>query len=171
LSHQETDRVPAAIGGGPYGIVDELYFKLLARLNLGEPVPPFRTGHSISYMDDRLLERLGADARYVWPGASPSSPSQQTDDPDIFLDGFDQVWKRAVPYYYAGEGILKEAASLDDIERVVHWPDVRSPHWTAGVEERAQTLRENTGYFVVARMVTSHGPFQTACDLRGQRRL
>jgi uroporphyrinogen decarboxylase len=28
-------------------------------------------------------------------------------------------------------------------------------------------LREQTDYFVVMRMVASHGPFQTACDLRG----
>jgi uroporphyrinogen decarboxylase len=35
------------------------------------------------------------------------------------------------------------------------------------VAERAQMLREQTDYFVVMRMVASHGPFQTACDLRG----
>jgi hypothetical protein len=28
-------------------------------------------------------------------------------------------------------------------------------------------LREQSDYFVVMRMVASHGPFQTACDLRG----
>jgi uroporphyrinogen decarboxylase len=28
-------------------------------------------------------------------------------------------------------------------------------------------LREQTDYFVVMRMIASHGPFQTACDLRG----
>jgi uroporphyrinogen decarboxylase len=28
-------------------------------------------------------------------------------------------------------------------------------------------LHEQTGYFIVMRMVASHGPFQTACDLRG----
>jgi len=37
----------------------------------------------------------------------------------------------------------------------------------AGVAERARTLKENSDYFVVMRMVASHGPFQTACDLRG----
>jgi uroporphyrinogen decarboxylase len=37
----------------------------------------------------------------------------------------------------------------------------------AGVAERACTLKENTDYFIVMRMVASHGPFQTACDLRG----
>jgi uroporphyrinogen decarboxylase len=128
LDHQEPDRVPLALGGGPYGIVDAVYLKLLDLLNLGNPVPPFRTGHSISYMDDRLLARLGIDTRYVWPGASPSSPVRPGPDPDTFLDGFGQLWKRATPYYYALDGILREANTLDDIDRIVQWPDPDDPH-------------------------------------------
>ncbi len=167
LNHQEADRVPVALGGGPYGIVDGLYFRLLEHLGLGGPVEPFRQGHSISYMDDRVLSALGVDMRYVWPADSPGSPSQQTNDPDTLLDGYGQVWKRAVPYYYTGTGILAEANSIDDIDRIVNWPDTRDPRWTAGVRARAQALREGADYFVAARMVTSHGIFQTACDLRG----
>ncbi len=167
LNHSEPDRVPIALGGGPYGVVDDLYFRLLKHLGLGDPVKPFRTGHNISYMDDRLLSRLGTDTRYVWPGASPTTPTIQTEDPDTFLDAFGQIWKRAVPYYYADKGILSVAENIDDIERIVTWPDTRSPHWTVGVSERASSLRENADYFVIARMVTSHGVFQTACDLRG----
>jgi uroporphyrinogen decarboxylase len=72
-----------------------------------------------------------------------------------------------LPYYYAGEGILKNARDVDDIERLVRWPNLSDPRWTAGVAERAQRLHEQTDYFVVMRMVASHGPFQTACDLRG----
>lgn len=167
LNHQEADRVPVALGGGPYGVVDTLYFKLLDHLALGAPVEPFRTGHNISYMDDRLLEKLGVDTRYVWPGASPTSPIHQTDDPDTFLDSFGQVWKRALPYYYADRGILADASSVEDIDRLVTWPDTTSPHWTVGVRERARSLHENTDYFIVARMPVSHGVFQMACDLRG----
>ena len=36
-----------------------------------------------------------------------------------------------------------------------------------GVAERAKQLRETTDYFITMRKVASHGPFQTACDLRG----
>jgi len=68
LAHEEADRVPVALGGGPYGLVDDLYLRLVKLLNLGEPVQPFRTGHTISYMDDRLLASLGTDLRYCWPG-------------------------------------------------------------------------------------------------------
>jgi uroporphyrinogen decarboxylase len=167
LNHQETDHVPIALGGGPYGLVDELYLRLVQHLNLGQPVAPFRNGHSISYMDDRLLERLGTDFRYCWPGLLPNSPVIPGEDVDTFYDSYGQVWKRAQPYYYTGEGILENASSLEDIDRLVRWPDLSDPRWTAGLTERARCLRENTGFFIAMRMVASHGPFQTACDLRG----
>ncbi len=167
LSHQEPDTVPTALGGGPYGLVDDLYLRLVELLQLGEPVPPFRSGHNISYMDDRLLEKLGTDLRYCWPGLLPNSPVHPGPEKNTFYDSYGQVWKRALPYYYSGDGLLKEATSVDDIERLVHWPDPSDPRWMSGVAERARALREHSDYFVVMRMVASHGPFQTACDLRG----
>ena len=167
LTHDEPDTVPLALGGGPYGIVDNLYLRLIELLDLGNPVPPFRTGHNISYMDDRLLEKLGTDIRYCWPGLLPNSPINPGPDENTFYDSYGQVWKRALPYYYSGDGILREAASIDDIERLIRWPDLADPRWMAGVFERAQALNEETDYFIVMRMVASHGPFQTACDLRG----
>ena len=167
MSFQEPDRVPIAIGGGPYGIVDELYKDLLKFLSLGSPVKPFRSGHSISYMDDRLLEKLGTDFRYVYPTLSPSSPYQQADTPDTFLDAFGQKWKRAIPYFYADKGILSEIHKIDQIDEIVNWPDSKDPRWFAGVRKRAQELHESTAYWITARMVVSHGPFQYASDLRG----
>jgi uroporphyrinogen decarboxylase len=167
LAHEEPDRVPLALGGGPYGIVDDLYLRLLASLGLGQPVAPFRSGHSISYMDDRLLDTLGADLRYCWPGRLPNSPIIPGPEPDSFYDSYGQVWKRARPYFYAGEGILKRAENLDDIDRLVRWPDLNDPAWMSGVAERARQLHERGEASVVMRMVASHGPFQTACDLRG----
>lgn len=167
LNHQESDRIPTALGGGPYGLVDDLYLRLVKHLGLGKPVLPFRSGHSISYMDDRLLERLGTDIRYCWPGLLPNSPISPGEDDDTFYDSYGQVWKRALPYYYTGEGILHDATSTDDIECLVRWPDLTDPRWTAGLAERARSLSEDTDYFVAMRMVASHGPFQTACDLRG----
>ena len=63
--------------------------------------------------------------------------------------------------------MLEETDDINDIERLIRWPDLSDPRWTAGLRERAQGLREGSEYFVVMRMAASHGPFQTACDLRG----
>ncbi len=167
ITHQEPDRVPLALGGGSYGLVDDLYFNLLKTLQLGQPVAPFRKGHSISYMDDRLLEHLGTDLRYCCPSRLPNSPVFPGEDENTYYDSFGQTWKRAVPYYYTTEGLLAQSSQIADIEKRVRWPDPTDPLWMAGVAERARQLREDSPYFVVMRMVASHGPFQTACDLRG----
>jgi len=76
--------VPLALGGGPYGLVDESYQKLIDYLNLGDPEHPFRTGHSIAYMDDRLLEKLETDIRYTYPNLLHNSPILPGDTPDTF---------------------------------------------------------------------------------------
>jgi uroporphyrinogen decarboxylase len=165
LNHEEPDRVPTALGGGPYSIVDDLYFKLLDALGIEEPVEPFREGHNVSFQDDRILDRLGTDTRYVWPTLSPSSPL--AGDGEKLIDGYGQPWNRALPYYYPAAGILEHADGIDAIDELVTWPDPKDPKWTSGVRARAQMLRERTDKFVVARMVTSHGPYQTASDLRG----
>ena len=167
INHQEPDFVPLALGGGPYGIVDDLYLRLIKHLDLGHPVAPFRNGHSITYMDDNLLERLGTDLRYCWPGLLPNSPVAAGEDDNTFYDSYGQIWKRAKPYYYTGEGILSNSESVDDIEKLICLPDLSDLRWIKGLAERAQLLHENTDYFVVMRMIASHGPFQTACDLRG----
>jgi uroporphyrinogen decarboxylase len=91
LNHEEPDRVPAALWGGPYGIEDEVYLKLVEYYDLSEPVPPFRTGHSISYMDDRILDKLGTDIRYVFPNLLPNSPTLPGDKPGTFKDHFGKI--------------------------------------------------------------------------------
>lgn len=165
LAHQEPDWVPIALGGGPYSLVDEVYLKLLPLLGLDGPVKPFRTGHNVSYMDDRVLDRLGVDTRYVWPAKSPSDVTTLGSS-DVLVDGYGQRWHRALPYYYPGEGPLANA-TVNDIDELVTWPTGADGTWASLSGERARLLRELTDCFVIARMVTSHGPYQTASNLRG----
>jgi len=133
INHEEPDRVPLALGGGPYGIVDSVYFKLVDYFELGDPTPPFRKGHSISYLDDRLLEKLGTDIRYVYPNLLPNSPVSSEDDPDTFKDSYGQIWHRAEPYFYAGTGILSHFQPGDDISQIMTFPNPEDPIWMEGV--------------------------------------
>ena len=116
-------------------------------------------------MDDRLLAALGTDTRLIWPGAAPTSPTHPAPEGDLIYDDFGQPWKRTTPYYSATDGLLKNAQSITEIDELVDWPDVNDPRWTAGVAERAASLKDS-GYYVIGRMVVSHGPYQMACDLR-----
>lgn len=167
MNFEPIDRLPTALGGGPYGIVDELYLKLLDYFSLGDPVAPFRMGHNISYMDDRVLDCLNTDIRFVYPTLSPSSPSKQGSDANTFFDAFGQVWKRAVPYFFAGKGLLEEIDSVEQIDSLVTWPDPNDTRWFAETNTRGRYLKENKDFWITARMVVSHGPFQYASDLRG----
>jgi len=129
---------PTAIGGGPYGIVDDLYLRLVKVLGLGNLVPPFRSGHSISYMDDRLLDGLGSDIRYCWPRLLPNSPIIPVRKRTPLMTPTARSGTAPNLIIMQG-GILKDAESLDDIERLVRWPDLADPRWTGGLAERARS--------------------------------
>jgi uroporphyrinogen decarboxylase len=167
LNHEEPDRVPLALGGGPYGLVDEVYLMMVDYFNLGDPVPPFRSGHSISYMDDRIFDKLETDIRYTYPNLLPNSPILPGDTPETFKDSYGQIWHKAQPYYYAGTGILSQIRPEENIDQFLTFPNPEDPKWMKGVAERAKYLHDVTDCFIAMRMVASHGPFQTACDLRG----
>jgi len=166
LAHQVPDRVPLALWGGPYGLVDPLYLSLLEKLEIAAPANPIRSGHTVNYLDDRILDALGTDTRYIWPGDSPSSPKYSSNNDELVYDDFGQPWQRTSPYFSATEGLLKGATSINEIEDNVQWPNPEDPRWTKGVTKRAQSINDS-GYYIIGRMVLSHGPFQMACDLRG----
>jgi len=167
IGHQEPDRVPLALWGGSYGLVDDLYLNMLDLLELDNPVAPFRKGHTINYLDDRVLDLLGTDIRYISPGLSPTSPRFPTDEENIFKDSFGQKWIQTYPYFSTDEGLLREIKSENEIDGLVNWPDANDPAWVEGVAARAAALTKSAEHFIVGRMVTSHGPFQLASDLRG----
>jgi hypothetical protein len=98
------------LGGGPYGIVDDLYLRLVDTSTWASPCPPSAADTASLIWTTACSKALGTDLRYCWPGLLPNSPIIAGVDDDTFYDSYGQVWKRALPYYYAGEGILKEAS-------------------------------------------------------------
>ena len=56
LDHRPPDRIPAYFGGTSTNLTDTAYFKALTYWNLGDPVDPYRFGHTGCYVDNRILE-------------------------------------------------------------------------------------------------------------------
>lgn len=166
VEHQEPDRVPTALWGSAYGITDPLYRDLLAHLNLGQPKPPFRVrhGHTVNHYDERVLEALDTDTRYVWLGFSDLGGPPAEGGRDAWGAG----WRRTGIYSTAVEHPLKDA-TVDDVA-AYPWPDVEQLVRRDQLRRRARHLKEETDYAVVGRAVDSYGLLERSSSLRGTER-
>jgi uroporphyrinogen decarboxylase len=166
INRGEPDRVPTALWGSAYGITDPLYHELLDYLDLGPPVSPFRVrrGHTVNHYDERILEALDTDTRYVWLGFDDlGGPPAQGG-----RDGWGVGWKKAGLYLAATQHPLA-GATADDLE-TYPFPDVQQYIRRFELRRRARYLKEETDYAVVGRAVDSYGMLERSCSLRGTER-
>jgi uroporphyrinogen decarboxylase len=164
LNHQEPDRVPTALWGSYYTLQDQTYFNLLEYLELGEPVPPFRRSkpRNSNYLDDRILDLLDTDVRYVWSGFTDLGGAR----PDTMTDAWGVRWRRMGPHVTA-VGAPLASATVEDLERYP-WPEGERFMRLDELRARLATLRERGEHTIAARAVNSYGPFEQACALRGR---
>ncbi len=164
LNHQEPDRVPTALWGSYYTLQDQTYFKLLRYLNLGDPLPPFRRykPRNSNYLDDRILDMLQTDTRYVWLGFDDLGGAR----PDTLTDAWEVKWTRMGDYITPISAPLSHA-TLDEIESFA-WPKPEDFIRLDELRERLNFLKKNGQFAIVARAVNSYGPFEQACAIRGR---
>ena len=167
LHHQEPDRVPTALWGSYYSLVDETYFRLLKHLDLGSPTQPFRRykPRNTNYLDDRVLDRLGTDLRYVWSGFTDLGGAH----PKTLVDAWGIPWQHIAGYISPAGAPLADA-SLEDIMDY-SWPQAERFMRLEEAGVRARRLHSEGQYAVAARAVNSYGPFEQACALRGREQL
>jgi uroporphyrinogen decarboxylase len=168
LRHEEPDRVPTALWGSYYALTDEAYFRLLDHFGLGEPVPPFRRSkpRNTNYLDDRILDRLGTDLRYVWSGFTDLGGAQ----PATLTDAWGVRWERVGGYLNPASAPLAHITTVEEIE--AHpWPEPEPYMRLDELRERLAALRRDGRYAIAARAVNSYGPFEQASALRGREQL
>jgi len=164
LHHEEPDRVPAALWGSYYTLQDGTYFKTLEHLGLGDPLPPFRRykTRNSNYYDDRVLERLGTDTRYVWSGFTDLGGAP----PDTLVDAWGVQWQRMGPNITSAHPPLA-GLTIDQIE-TYPWPDPEQYLTLDLLRERLKELKRDGRYALFGRAVNSYGPFEQAAELRGR---
>jgi uroporphyrinogen decarboxylase len=166
---QEPDRVPLVLWGSYYTLNDDTYLNMLKHLDLGEPVPPFRKKmpRNSNYYDDRVLDRLGADARYIWSGFTDLGGARMDGDR---LDAWGVQWERRGPNI-TSTGFPLAEATIEEVE-AYSWPDPARYFDFDLIENRLATLkRDYPTHAVGARAVNSYGPFEQASELRGRENL
>ncbi len=164
LHHDEPDRVPMALWGSYYTLQDGTYFKILEHLNLGEPLPPFRRfkTRNSNYYDDRILDNLGTDIRYVWSGFTDLGGAP----PDTMIDAWGVQWQRMGPNITSVSAPLS-GLTPEQIEAYA-WPEPEKYLTLDLLRERLTMLKRDRAHAIAARAVNSYGPFEQAAELRGR---
>lgn len=164
LEHREPDRVPVSLGGTAHKISDPIFHGLREHFGItGEP-DRVLTGISYSFSDDRLLDALDTDTRYVHM-AVPQPYKRR-----VHADGsYDTEWGvtfKDEGYFTAVVGHPLRDATIEDLDRYP-WPDGDDPVRSLGLAARARRLFEETNRAVVAYRPVPCGLFEMACMLRG----
>jgi uroporphyrinogen decarboxylase len=168
INREAPDRVPTALWGSYYTLNDGLYFKTLEYLNLGDPLPPFRRymPRNSNFYDDRILDRLNTDVRYVWSGFTDLGGARMDGDRK---DAWGVEWVRSGPHITSTGGPLSDASS-EEIEQYA-WPDPEKYLNIELMKERISLLKkEYPDRAIAARAVNSYGPFEQAAELRGREK-
>ena len=152
-----------ALWGSAYGVTDPLYLELLKYLKLGEPAEPFRQlmGHSVNYYDDRILDALDVDTRYVWLGFTDVGGPPRGGG----TDAWGIRWEQMGIYLWPAGNPLADT-TVEELE-TWKWPDVEQFVRLDEARERARYLKQQTDHAVVGRAVDSYGPLERCSQLRG----
>jgi uroporphyrinogen decarboxylase len=133
---------------------------------VGSPVPPFRKQkpRNSNYYDDRVLDALDTDVRYVWSGFTDLGGARMNSDRK---DAWGVEWQRSGPHITSVNPPVAEA-SIDQIDQH-NWPEPEHYIDFDLIKERLATLRQHyPDRAIGARAVNSYGPFEQASVLRGR---
>jgi uroporphyrinogen decarboxylase len=171
LSHRETDRVPADLGGLSTTIrTVDLYTRLRSFLELPplEKIHHFLDEHIVP--DEDLLTAFKIDTRYIRTGAARNWHRERIDQHTV-RDEWGVAWTKPPHYLYAGIADYPIKEPTMDALRKYSFPDTQDPGRYDGLKERARKLHEETPYAIVADYPTGAGVFDQAWRLRGMEEL
>lgn len=166
LSHQDTDRVPMDLCGSTCNMVDPLYFKVRDLLGIQGDIPPYRTGRTSSYYDERILEAFDTDFRHISIKSPKGHPIVVAPD-GTYTDEWGVKMRLYAGEVQCMESPLENALDADDVLAHAQWPDTTDRSRVEGLKERVQHLRRHTDYAVSAKFVTSLGFLEHGGYLRG----
>ena len=158
LNHQTPDRIPVDIAGtGATQINFDAYNNLKAYLGL-DPGPTrilSRRSH-LAVADDEILRRLDVDCRGIRPPGPDRSPERDLPDGSI-IDNWGVTWaKPAKGHYYVKEPVFTGDLTANTLSQY-DWSNPDDPGYVHGLRNRAQSLHEETDYFVVLDLPVGFG--------------
>jgi uroporphyrinogen decarboxylase len=169
LNHQEPDRVPVSLGGSAHKLADSRYLLLKEHFGIDGEVEKRLTGAYLSYADNRLLDALETDIRYVHL-RPPTGYMEHVEADGTWVDEWGLRHRVIEGGYYELGGTPLAEADIADIEHYP-WPDPHDEARYDGLREEAQALYENSPCAIAAYRPTLSGIFEMSHYLRGMQKL
>jgi uroporphyrinogen decarboxylase len=152
LAHQETDRVPADLGGVVTGIHRDAYNRLKEYWGIEEETVLHDFKQQLPRPCEEVLTRLGVDTRYVDSGGRGGAKVEvrETEDSYFYTDAWDIEWRmpKHMPMYFDMVSNPMADWTVADME-AFEPPPTADAEGLAHLETTARDLHENTQYAVV----------------------
>jgi uroporphyrinogen decarboxylase len=169
LQHNQPDCVPLSLGGTAHKLSDSRYELLKRHFGITGESPQRLTGAYLSYSDNRVLDALGTDVRYVHLRA-PTGYNKNKFPDGTWVDEWGLTHRVLANGFYELGGTPLADATVETIEHYP-WPDPRDPARVAGLAEEVLDLYQHTPYAIAAYRPTLSGIFEMAHTLCGMEKL
>lgn len=169
LNHKVPDRVPISLGGSAHKISDSRYHLLRDHFGIEAEGPQRLTGAYLSFTDNRLLDALNTDIRYVH--LRPPSDYMKNKAPDgTWVDEWGLTHRVIEGGFYELGGTPLADASIADIE-AYPWPDPHDPARIEGLRVEVEDLFNHSEVAIGAYRPTISGIFEMSHYLCGMEKL
>jgi uroporphyrinogen decarboxylase len=169
LKHKEPDQVPLSLGGSAHKIADSRYDLLRKHYGIESVGKKRLTGAYLSYADNRLLDAIGTDIRYVHLRPPTGYMENRTEAGD-WIDEWGLTHHVIEGGYYELGGTPLADASKNDLDKYT-WPKTDDPARYVGLREEVEDLYHNTDYAIGAYRPMVSGIFEVSHYLRGMEKL
>lgn len=172
LNHEEPDRVPIDLGGSVVtSIAVSTYAKVRELLHLPEtPVRILETVQQIAWVDDDLLDILGADVIPVFANPPDNGGPEFIHEPDgavSFKDGFGATLRKPQDgYYYEWQAFPLAEPSVEALQTMA-WPDPCDPGLYRGLREQVRKRRDCSDKALFGMAPCGHDLFNQIFRVRG----
>jgi uroporphyrinogen decarboxylase len=170
LDHCEPDRVPVCIGGTGGKLTESRIELLKAHFGIEGEVEPVLAGPQLMRLDNRVLDTLGTDVRYIHMRPASGFRTREAPGGGWYYD-WGLIYREhpeSKMYEYANQPLA--GATVQDLESF-DWPDARDPARWSGVREEAEKLFAETDYALVAYRPKYNGLMELCQVLRGAEQL
>lgn len=162
--------MPVCLGGTGNKLTESRVSLLKQHFGIGGDAEPVLVGPQLMRLDNRVLDALGTDVRYLYMRPPTGFRTRKAPGGGWYYD-WGLIYREhpeSRMYEYTNQPLAD--ATGDDLEHF-EWPDPYDPARWAGLRNEARDLYEHTDYALVAYRPKYNGLFELCQVLRGTERL